>query len=198
MWSFVSKLIGKIVCIQLNDHLKENDLYEIFQSACRKLQGTETALLQVQNDILQAVDSEGGAILVLLDLSPAFDTIHDQKLLDLFDYSFVIRANALKWFKSYLQDKTLKLFKFGLAHQSLWHWNMGFCKNQYLDLFYLPCTPLLLVISSAVMVWIATFRLMIHNFIYHLSHVIQYLDRPPYHRLRPASRTSKHGWPTSC
>ena len=29
--SFVSKLIERIICVQLVDHLKENDLYEIFQ-----------------------------------------------------------------------------------------------------------------------------------------------------------------------
>ena len=103
---FVSKLIKRIVCVQLVDHLKENYLYEIFQSAYRQLHSTETALLRVQNDILQAVDSEGGAILVLLDPSAAFDTIDHQKLLDLLDYSFGIRGGALRWFKSYLQDRT--------------------------------------------------------------------------------------------
>ena len=75
-----------IFCVQLVDHLKENDLYEIFQSAYRQLHSTETALLRVPNDLLQAVDSEGGAILVLLALSAAFDTIDHQK--------------------SYLQDRT--------------------------------------------------------------------------------------------
>ena len=104
--SFVSKLIERIICVQLVDHLKENGLYEIFQSAYRQLHSTETALLRVQNDILQAVDSDGGAILVLLDLSAAFDTIDHQKLLDLLDCSFGIRGDALKWFKSYLQDRT--------------------------------------------------------------------------------------------
>ena len=72
--------------MQLVDHLNENDLYEIFQSANRQLHSTETALLRVQNDILQAVYSEGGAILVHLDLSAAFDTIDHQKYLDLLDY----------------------------------------------------------------------------------------------------------------
>ena len=70
-------------------HLKENDLYEIFQSAYRQLHSIETDLLRVQNDTLQAVDSEGGAILVLLDLSAAFDTIDHQKLLDLLDYQSI-------------------------------------------------------------------------------------------------------------
>ena len=80
---FVSNLIERISCAQLVDHLKENDLYEIFQSAYRQLHGTDTALIQVQNDKLQTVDSEGGAILVLLDLNAAFDTIDHQKLLHL-------------------------------------------------------------------------------------------------------------------
>ena len=48
--SFVSKLIDRIVCVQLVDNLKENDLYEIFQSTYRQLHSTETALLRVQND----------------------------------------------------------------------------------------------------------------------------------------------------
>ena len=73
--SFLSKLIERIACTQLIDHLKHNKLYETYQSAYRDLHSTETALLQVQNYILEAVDSKGGAILVLLDLSAAFDTI---------------------------------------------------------------------------------------------------------------------------
>ena len=104
--SFVSKLIERIVCVQLIEHLEANGLYELLQSAYRQLHSTETALLRVQNDLLQAVDAEGGAILVLLDLSAAFDTIDHQKLLKLLDHSFGIRGTALKWFESYLQERT--------------------------------------------------------------------------------------------
>ena len=85
---------------------QKNDLYEIFQSAYRQLHSTETALFLAQNDILQTVDAEGRVILVLLDLSAAFDTIDYQKLLNLLDYSFGIRGDSLRWFKSYLQDRT--------------------------------------------------------------------------------------------
>ena len=104
--SFLSKLIERIVCVQLVCHLKENGLYEIYQSVYRQLHSTESALLRVQNDILQEVDSHGGAILVLLDLSAAFDTIDHKKLLDLLDVSFGIRGDTLKWFSSYLRNRT--------------------------------------------------------------------------------------------
>ena len=94
----------RVVGVQLVEHLKTNNLYEIFQSPYRQLHSTETALLRVQNDLLQAVDNEGGAIFVLLDLSAAFDTIDHQRLLNLLNQSFGIRGVAIKWFESYLKD----------------------------------------------------------------------------------------------
>ena len=65
--SCISKLVERVISVQLIEHLKTNNLYEIFQSAYRQLHSTETALPRVQNELLQAVDNEGGAILVLLD-----------------------------------------------------------------------------------------------------------------------------------
>ena len=104
--SFLSKLIERIVCVQLVDHLKQNNLYEVLQSAYRQQHSTETALLRVQNDLLQAVDKHGGAILVLLDLSAAFDTIDHSKLLETLEKSFGISGSALQWVSSYLTDRT--------------------------------------------------------------------------------------------
>ena len=88
--SFLSKLIECIVCVQLVNHLHKNGLCEVFQSAYRQLHSTETALPRVQNDIFQAVDSRCGAILVLLDLSAAFDTIDHEKLIRTLDIYFGI------------------------------------------------------------------------------------------------------------
>ena len=75
-----------------------NGLYEVFQSAYKQLHNTETALLRVQNDILQAVDSRGGAIRVLLDLSAAFDTIDHEKLTRTLDTYCGIKGGPLKCF----------------------------------------------------------------------------------------------------
>ena len=93
--SFLSKLVERIVCVQLVDHLKAHNLYEVFQSVYRQLHSTETALLRVQNDLLRAVDTHGGAILVLLDLSAAFDTIDHHRLLHTLESSFGIQGKAL-------------------------------------------------------------------------------------------------------
>ncbi len=48
--AFLSKHIERTVAIQLMNHLTENNLTDIFQSAYRKGHSTETAFLKEQND----------------------------------------------------------------------------------------------------------------------------------------------------
>ena len=67
---------------ELHHHLQSNDLYAKMQSAYRKHHSTETAIIRVYNDILHAIDGHQDVILVLLDLSAAFDTIDHQILID--------------------------------------------------------------------------------------------------------------------
>ena len=78
---FISKLCEKVVAMQLTDHLLRNNLMEPFQSAYRPNHGVETALLSVCNDILRSMDQRKITVLVLLDLSAAFDTVDHQILL---------------------------------------------------------------------------------------------------------------------
>ena len=76
----VSKKIEKAVSCQLSDYLRDKDLEESFQSAYKRFHSTETALLRVQNDIICEIDNQKCVILLLLDMSAAFDTV---------DYKFV-------------------------------------------------------------------------------------------------------------
>ena len=95
--SFLSKLIERTLCVQLVNHLDKNSLYEAFQSAYKHLHSTETALFRVQNDILQAADNCGGAILMLIDHNAAFDTIDHEKLIRTLDAHCDIKGDPLKW-----------------------------------------------------------------------------------------------------
>ena len=112
--SFISKLIERVVAIQLIAHLTANNILEKFQSAYRAFHSTETALLRVFNDLLQCVDKDGGAILVLLDLSAAFDTIDNDTLLHALQFQCGITGTVLKWFASYLCDR-LQAVRIGAA-----------------------------------------------------------------------------------
>ncbi len=74
--AFTGKLIEKTVLARLNEHMTSQGLHEQLQSAYRPQHSTETALMKVQHDITQDLDNGKAVMLVLLDLSAAFDTIN--------------------------------------------------------------------------------------------------------------------------
>ena len=75
------------------------------QSAYRQNHSTETALLKVHSDILSAVDNGCVVVLVLLDLTAAFDTIDHGILLSRLMHRFGVTGAALDWLRSYLADR---------------------------------------------------------------------------------------------
>ena len=99
---FVSKVIERAVAFQLKNHLHGHQLLDTLQSAYREHHSTETALVKVQSDIVNAIDNNSAAVLVMLDLSAAFDTIDHSILLRRLQISFGVEGQALQWFRSYL------------------------------------------------------------------------------------------------
>jgi len=118
--SFLSKIIEKVVATRLNKYLNDHNLHEPLQSAYKPFHSTESALLKVQNDILTDIDNRKGVILVLLDLSAAFDTIDHGVLLRLMESRLGITGTVLNWFQSYLTNRTQKV-SVGKSLSSLYH-----------------------------------------------------------------------------
>uniref|UniRef100_A0A3B1ISB8 Reverse transcriptase domain-containing protein n=1 Tax=Astyanax mexicanus TaxID=7994 RepID=A0A3B1ISB8_ASTMX len=102
---FISKILEKAVAAQLHAHLTSNNLYEQFQSGFRPFHSTETALLKITNDLLLAADSGLLSILLLLDLTAAFDTISHDILLDRLSSLGIVNI-PFYWFRSYLSGRT--------------------------------------------------------------------------------------------
>ncbi len=94
---------------QLQSFLAENSMFETFQSGFRKCHSTETALLKVLNDILISCDSVDFAVLVLLDLTAAFDTVDHAILIDRLEHCIGLRGIVLYWFKSYLANRSFSV-----------------------------------------------------------------------------------------
>ena len=100
--SFLSKIIEHAMLDQLRPFLDENNLVSRYQSAYREFHSTETALCRIYNDLVTSVCSGKACLLVMLDLSAAFDTIdHHILLADL--YSFGIQGDAHLLFQSYFE-----------------------------------------------------------------------------------------------
>ena len=163
--SFVSKLLEKHVATQVQQHLEENCLFDVFQSAYRPAHSCETALVgRIQDDILQSLDNRKITILVLLDLRAAFDTVDHQILLDRL-HTCGIRGNAHKWISMNLinchNDRKSSTSVTPVHVVSNYH--AAYPKGACLGHFFFPYTALssaayLRVISSH-----TTYTLMTHN-----------------------------------
>ena len=138
----MSKLIEKVVAIQLSNYLQDNHLHETLQSAYKKFRSTETALIKVHNDIATAIDDGHSVILVLLDLSAAFDTVDHGILLTRLSMRYGIRDRALEWFVSYLQIAR-SLLNWMVPRHSQYISPRVFPRDQYWVRFYIHFTRLL-------------------------------------------------------
>ena len=93
--SYISKLSERAGAEQFLEHLTANNLDSQLQSAYKHPHGTKTALLKAKNDILMSIDEQHVTLLVLLDLSAAFDKIHRDKLIGRLESDLGITDNAL-------------------------------------------------------------------------------------------------------
>ena len=107
---FISKVIEKVVASRVNDHLARNGLHDLMQSSYKKFHSTETALNNVLDDFLGAIDKKNLAMLIMQDLSAAFDTVDHNILLKRMETRLGICGNALNWFKSYLSDRSQSVY----------------------------------------------------------------------------------------
>ena len=103
---FLSKVIEKCVHKQLSTHLNLHSLYAEFQSGYRTHHSCETATLAIYNDLLCLSDTKSKVILLLLDLSAAFDTVCHKLLLNKLYCQFGLTGIVLSWFKSYLGERS--------------------------------------------------------------------------------------------
>ena len=103
---FVSKILEKCVQKQLVQHLELHNLHAEHQSGYRTNHSCETATLTIYNDLLCISDLKNKVILLLLDLSAAFDTVNHNILLSKLKNKFGISGNVLDWFGSYLDGRS--------------------------------------------------------------------------------------------
>ena len=80
--ALISKLLERLVAAQLVRYLEFSNLLPPLQSGTRSRHSTEIVVPRVLSDILEAVVRGNVAVLALLDLSAAFDTV---------DYDILIR-----------------------------------------------------------------------------------------------------------
>ena len=115
--------LGKILeypaVSRFKQHFEINGLSETFQSAYKSRHSTETALLKVKNDMCSELDKGKLIMLVLLDLSSAFDTIDHDILVERMKKEFGITSCAKNWLESYLKDRSSRVSVLGEYSEKL-------------------------------------------------------------------------------
>ena len=106
---YISKIIEKAGLQQYNQHLDSAGLSIKDNSAYKHMHSTETLLARIQCDIFNNMDQQKITVLILLDLSAAFDTVDINILNDIFTNRFNINGNVLKWFNTYLRGRGQKV-----------------------------------------------------------------------------------------
>ncbi len=99
-----------IVFNQVTAFLTQNNLLDSNQSGFRSGHSTETAFLSVVDDLRLARMASKASLLILLDLSAAFDTVNHQILL-LTLLRKGISGTTLQWFDSYLSENLQRILK---------------------------------------------------------------------------------------
>ena len=103
--SFFSKIFEKLMYNIVNNFLYKNEVIYKYQFGFRKIHSTQHAIITLVDRITSSLDSGDLVIGVFLDLKKAFDT-GDHHILIKKLFSYGIRGNTLKWFQSYLTDRS--------------------------------------------------------------------------------------------
>lgn len=140
---FLSKVLERAVASQLEQYLSQNGLHSQMQSAYKKHHSTETAVLKVYNDLLCGLDTHKECILILLDMSAAFDTIDHIVLLARLRNRFGIKDTVLSWLTSYLKYRSQQVI-IGSVRSSPVHLEYGVPQGSVLGpvLFTMYVAPL--------------------------------------------------------
>jgi hypothetical protein len=130
---YISKLTEKVVFSQTHSDMMAHSLYPELQSFYRRYHSTETALVKVTNDILLKMNSQEVTLLVILDLSSAFDTVNHEILLRRLRNEFGIHGKVLDWFKYYLHNRGQQISIEGILSQ---RFDLDSCLGPLLFIIY--------------------------------------------------------------
>jgi hypothetical protein len=97
-------VIERAVVQQLTHHLQSNHIFDEFQSGYRQHHSCETALVSVLDAAYSALDEKQVMLLVLLDMSSAFDSVDHQILSNRLKQCGIIEK-AHSWIMSYLGER---------------------------------------------------------------------------------------------
>ena len=103
--NMISKVLEKCAIRQILDYVELNQLIPKYQSSYRRFHSTETSLIRYVNDLLLNMENQKVTMVVMLDLSAAFDTVDHAIISDILEKDFGMLAPVRNWILSYLSGR---------------------------------------------------------------------------------------------
>lgn len=100
-----SKVIEKVVIKQLTLHSDDNQILSPSQFGFRSGHATEHAIITTRAHIESTLRKGKYCLLILIDLSKAFDTISSTEILPTKLKHYGLDDNSIKWFKSFFSNR---------------------------------------------------------------------------------------------
>jgi len=105
---YFAKYLEKVMYDRLSSYIHGANILQQSQYGFRQNHSTYMALLDMEDKITKAIDNNEYSVGIFIDLAKAFDTVdHGILLKKLSNYG--IRGTQLKWFQSYLSNRTQRV-----------------------------------------------------------------------------------------
>ena len=105
----LSKILEKIVFLQLVEYLDEHKLLSPNHHGSRQFHNTATALIQMYDQWIEELEDGKLVGIMMIDLSAAFDMVDHQLLLEKLKL-FGLQEEVIKWMESYLVGRKQSVF----------------------------------------------------------------------------------------
>ena len=104
----ISKVLEKIVYQRTYSFMESTGQIYNSQYGFRSQHSCESAVAELTSEIVKGLQNGMYTVALFLDLLKAFDTLEHKVLLDKM-YRYGIRGNSLNWFKSYLENRKIRV-----------------------------------------------------------------------------------------
>ena len=104
----ISKVLEKIMYQRTYGFMESTGQIYNSQYGFRSQHSCESAVAELTSEIIKGQQNGMYTLALFLDLSKAFDTLEHKVLLDKM-YRYGIRGNSLNWFKSYLENRKIRV-----------------------------------------------------------------------------------------
>ena len=100
----VSKILERAIFVQVADYLETNNLLHPAHHGFRSQHNTSTALLQMFDTWLEALENDEVTAAIMIDLSAAFDVVDHTILANNLE-EYRMDEGSVSWFRSYLSER---------------------------------------------------------------------------------------------